>query len=73
MSSDFHFLVPESFYKILAQIGKVVIHRYWPIFPDGHARHNIKDLEPESSLLLIDHDLQVSPFKHDLLGHFPTV
>ena len=24
MSSDFHFLVPESFYKNLVQIGKVV-------------------------------------------------
>ena len=29
MSSDFHFLVPESFHKKLIQIGKVVSEKIW--------------------------------------------
>ena len=29
MSSDFHFLVPESFHKNLIQIGKVVSEKIW--------------------------------------------
>ena len=29
MSSDFHFLVPESFHKNLVQIGKVVSEEIW--------------------------------------------
>ena len=29
MSSDFHFLVFESFHKNLVQIGKVVFERIW--------------------------------------------
>ena len=29
MSSDFHFLVPESFDKKLVQIGKVVSEKIW--------------------------------------------
>ena len=29
MSSDFHFIVPESFHKKLVQIGKVISEKIW--------------------------------------------
>ena len=51
MSSDFHFLVPESFHKKLVQIGKVVFEKIRFEFLYVH------DLEPRSR---IDFDLQYS-------------
>ena len=51
MSSDFHFLVPESFHKNLVQIGKVVSEKIWFEFLYVH------DLGPRSRN---DLDLQYS-------------
>ena len=51
MSSDFHFLVPESFHKNLVQIGKVVSEKIWFEFLYVH------DLGPRSKN---DLDLQYS-------------
>ena len=51
MSSDFHFLVPESFIQNLVQIGKVVSEKIWFEFLYVH------DLGPRSSN---DLDLQYS-------------
>ena len=42
MSSDFYFLVPESFHKKLVQIGKVVSEKTWFEFLYVH------DLGPSS-------------------------
>ena len=51
MSSDFYFLVPESFHKNLVQIGKVVSEKIWFEFLYVH------DLGPRSKN---DLDLQYS-------------
>ena len=51
MSSDFHFLVPESFHKKMVQIGTVVFEKIWFEFLHVH------DLGPRSRN---DLDLQYS-------------
>ena len=51
MSSDFHFLVPESFHKKMVQIGTVVCEKIWFEFLYVH------DLGPRSK---DDLDLQYS-------------
>ena len=51
MSTDFHFLVPESFHKKMVQIGKVVSEKIWFEFLYVH------DIGPRSRN---DHDLQYS-------------
>ena len=51
MSSDFHFLVPESFHKKLVKIGKLVSEKIWFEFLYVH------DLGPRSRT---DLDLQYS-------------
>ena len=51
MSSDFHFLVPESFHKNLVKVGTVVSEKIWLEFSYVH------DLGPRSRY---DLDLQYS-------------
>ena len=56
MSSDFHFLVPESFYKNLVQIGKVASEkiRFEFLYVHDLGPRSRNDLDLQYSHTLID-------------------